>query len=75
MALSTRLSNCSTHWHKRAKKSVTEKSAERSKNFARLALLRLIKMEIAVVLAQANGNSEQIGQMLLGKDSRLGSVR
>ena len=32
-------------------------------------------MEIAVVLAQANGNSEQIGQMLLGKDSRLGSVR
>jgi len=45
MALSTRLSNCSTHWHKRAKKSVTEKSAERSKNFARLALLRLIKMK------------------------------
>src|SRR5437899_6965432 len=36
---------------------------------------RSVEMEIAVVLAQANGNSEQIGELLLGKDSRLGSVR
>src|SRR5260370_4781372 len=75
MALSAPLSNCSTRWHKRAKKNVAEKSAQRFNNFARLALLRLIEMEIAVVLAQANGNSEQIGEMLLGKDSRLGFVR
>ena len=32
-------------------------------------------MVIAVVLAQANGNSEQIGEIFLGEDSGLGSVR
>ena len=32
-------------------------------------------MEIAVVLAQANGNSKQVGEMFLGKDRGLGSVR
>src|SRR5258708_14492612 len=75
MALSTRLSNCSTHWRRRAKKGVAEQSSERSDNFARLALLRLIEVVIAVVLAQATGNSEQIGEILLGEDSGLGSAR
>src|SRR5437879_1130715 len=37
MALSTRLSNCSTHWRRRAKKGVAEQCAERCDNFARLA--------------------------------------
>jgi len=75
MELSVLLSNCSTHWHRRAKESVVENQRIEPITSRGVPRFGSVEMEIAVVFAQVNGNSKQVGEMFLGKDRGLGSVR
>src|SRR5260370_39563291 len=74
MALSAPLSNCSTHWRRRAKKASPRNQRIDPITSRGIPRFRSVEMEIAVVLVQSNSHSEQIAETLLGKDSRLGSV-
>src|SRR5258708_30537178 len=74
MALSAPLSNCSTHWRRRAKKASPRNQRIDPITSRGIPRFRSVELEIAVALVQANRNSEQIVEMPLRQDTRLGSV-